>query len=80
MSRVRLLSEVLWGTALNETLLTGPDLINSLVGVICCFRREAVAVICDIERMFHQFSVSPEDRNYLSFFWREDGLNLKTEK
>lgn len=57
------------GISLNDTLLTGPDLINSLVGVLCRFRGEAVAVICDIEQMFHQFSVSPEVRNYLRFLW-----------
>ncbi|XP_073718035.1 uncharacterized protein [Misgurnus anguillicaudatus] len=66
------------GISLNDTLLTGPDLINSLVGVLCRFRREAVAVICDIEKMFHQFSVSPKARNYLRFLWWKDGL-LNTE-
>ncbi|KAG1968718.1 nek6 [Pimephales promelas] len=66
------------GISLNDTLLTGPDLINSLVGVLCRFRREAVAVICDIERMFYQFSVSPEVRNYLRFLWWEGGV-LETE-
>lgn len=62
------------GISLNDTLLTGPDLINSLVGVLCRFRKEAAAVICDIERMFHQFSVSPEVRNYQRFLWWEGGL------
>ena len=47
------------GISLNDTLLTGPDLINPLVGVLCRFRKEAVAIICDIERMFYQFSVTP---------------------
>ncbi|KAK0138995.1 hypothetical protein N1851_024471 [Merluccius polli] len=61
------------GISLNDTLLTGPDLINSLVGVLLRFRREAVAVICDIEKMFHQFSVLPECRNYLKFLWWEGG-------
>ncbi len=61
------------GVSLNDTLLTGPDLINSLLGVLCCFRKEAVAIICDIEKMFHQFYVSPELRNYLRFLWWEDG-------
>ncbi|KAG5266126.1 hypothetical protein AALO_G00250060 [Alosa alosa] len=55
------------------TLLTGPDLINSLFGVLCRFRKEAVAIICDIEKMFHQFYASPELRNYLRFLWWEDG-------
>nr|XP_043906906.1 uncharacterized protein LOC122785246 [Solea senegalensis] len=66
------------GISLNDTLLTGPDLINSLVGVLCRFRKEAVAVICDIEKMFHQFCVSPEVRDYLRFLWWEDG-QLETE-
>ncbi|XP_054600468.2 uncharacterized protein [Nothobranchius furzeri] len=61
------------GVSLNNTLLTGPDLINTLVGVLCRFRKEAVAIICDIERMFYQFSVTPEYRNYLKFLWWKGG-------
>ena len=61
------------GVSLNDTLLTGPDLINSLLGVLCRFRKEAVAVICDIEKMFHQFFVPPVLRNYLRFLWWEGG-------
>lgn len=66
------------GISLNNTLMTGPDLINSLVGVLCRFRKEAVAVICNIERMFHQFYIPPEMRNYLRFLWWENG-QLETE-
>ena len=40
-----------------------------LVGVICRFRKEPVAVVCDIEQMFYQFRVSPEHRDYLRFLW-----------
>ncbi len=61
------------GISLNDTLLTGPDLINSLVGVLCRFRRERVAVVCDIKKMFHQFHVFPEARNFLRFLWWEGG-------
>lgn len=66
------------GISLNDTLLTGPDLINSLVGVLCRFRREAVAITCDIEKMFHQFYVPPNMRNYLRFLWWKGG-QLETE-
>ncbi|XP_041845165.1 uncharacterized protein LOC121642470 [Melanotaenia boesemani] len=66
------------GISLNDTLLTGPDLINSLVGVLCRFRKEAVAVICDIEKMFHQFYIPPVMRDYLRFLWWENG-QLDTE-
>ncbi|XP_026094281.1 uncharacterized protein LOC113066585 [Carassius auratus] len=60
-------------TSLNEHLLTGPDLTNTLVGVLCRFRKGQVAIMCDVERMFHQFHVAPKDRDYLRFLWWEDG-------
>lgn len=54
-------------TSLNEHLLTGPDLTNTLVGVLCRFRKGQVAIMCDVERMFHQFHVAPSDQDYLRF-------------
>ncbi len=60
-------------TSLNEHLLTGPDLTNTLVGVLCRFRKGQVAIMCDVERMFHQFYVAPKDRDYLRFLWWEEG-------
>ncbi|XP_035525621.1 uncharacterized protein LOC118333908 [Morone saxatilis] len=64
-------------TSLNDHLLTGPDLTNTLVGVLCRFRKGSVAVMCDVERMFHQFHVKREDQDYLRFLWWENG-NLET--
>ncbi|XP_039456643.1 uncharacterized protein LOC120433805 [Oreochromis aureus] len=64
-------------TSLNDHLLTGPDLTNTLVGVLCRFRKGSVAIMCDIERMFHQFHVKREDQDYLRFLWWENG-NLET--
>ncbi|XP_038070490.1 uncharacterized protein LOC119739571 [Patiria miniata] len=61
------------GTSLNGHLLTGPDLINNLTGVLLRFREHPIAVMCDIERMFHQFLVNEEDRDYLRFLWWENG-------
>ena len=66
------------GTSLNEHLLQGPDLMNSLVGVLCRFREQPIAIMGDIERMFHQFRVRVEDRDYLRFLWWKDG-NLNEE-
>lgn len=65
-------------TCLNDHLLTGPDLTNTLVGVLCRFRKGLVAVMCDIERMFHQFHVKVEDQDYLRFLWWESG-NLESK-
>lgn len=60
-------------TSLNDHLLTGPELTNTLVGVLCRFRKGPVAIMCDVERMFHQFHVKPEDQDYLRFLWWENG-------
>ena len=63
------------GDSLNEDLLQGPDYTNNLAGVLCRFRRivqEKIAFVCDIEGMFHQVSVTPEDRNYLRFLLFEN--------
>ena len=60
------------GESLNDHLLQGPDLTNTLVGVLNRFRKEPVAFICDVEQMFHQFRVNVEDRNYLRFMWWKD--------
>ncbi len=41
------------GLSLNRVLLTGPDLNNTLLGVLIRFRKEPVAVTVDIQQMFH---------------------------
>ena len=61
------------GESLNKQLLQGPDMTNNLTGVLCRFRKEAVAFICDIEGMFHQVRVSEENRDLLRFLWWENG-------
>lgn len=61
------------GQSLNDHLLQGPDLTNSLVGVLCRFRQEPITLVCDLEQIFHQFRVNSEHRNYLRFFWWENG-------
>ena len=61
------------GVSFNDQLLQGPDLTNTLVGVLMRFRKEPVAFICDIEQVFHQFRVIAKDRNYLRFLWWKNG-------
>ena len=57
------------GASLNKHLLQGPDLINALVGVLCRFRKDYVPIMCDVEQMFFQFLVCPDDRDFLRFLW-----------
>ena len=60
------------GVSLNRELLTGPDFMNSLVGVLTRFRREDIGAMCDVEQMFHSFHVDPKHRNFLRFLWFKD--------
>ena len=73
------------GDSLNKHLLQGPDMINNLTDILCRFRAERVALVCDIEGMFHQVAcwsltslchsmfhqvrVVAEHRNFLRFLW-----------
>ena len=60
------------GESLNSNLLTGPDLLNNLVGVLLRFREHPVAVFSDIEGMFMQIAVTQEDQSALRFLWMID--------
>ena len=59
--------------SLNRHLLQGPNLTNTLIGVLSRFRQEAVAFMCDIEAMFHQVRVNEEHRDFLRFLWWDKG-------
>lgn len=59
--------------SLNSQLLQGPDLMNSLIGVIMRFRQEPIALAADIQAMFHQVRVIEEDCDALRFLWWPDG-------
>ena len=58
------------GTSLNENLLTGPDFLLTIPGVLIRFRQEAVALNADIEKMFLQVGMRTEDQPALRFLWR----------
>ena len=60
-------------TSLTDQLLQGPDLTNSLVGILLRFRQGRIGISADIEKMFHQVRVSPQDTHALSFLWWPGG-------
>lgn len=61
------------GMSLNDVVYPGPDLTNSLVGVLLRFRCRKVAMMADIQAMFHQVKVPREERDVLRFLWFPDG-------
>lgn len=60
------------GVSLNDVLLSGPDLNNTLVGVLMRFRKEAIAITADVQQMFYSFNVREDHRDYLRFLWYQD--------
>ncbi|XP_067927966.1 uncharacterized protein [Watersipora subatra] len=62
------------GISLNDILLTGPDHMNSLIGILLRFRKEPIAVTSNIQKMFYNFFVKQEHRDYLRFLWVDEKL------
>ena len=56
----------------NIKLLTGPFLLNSLLGVLMLFREYPIAVLPDIEGTFLQIAINQTDRSALRFLWIND--------
>ena len=57
------------GVRLNVALYQGPDLTNSLRGILLRFREKSVAVCADIASMFNAFKIPSQHSDVLRFFW-----------
>lgn len=59
--------------SLNDHPLTGPHLTYTLVGVLCRFRKGPIAIMRDVEWMFHHFHVAKKHQDYQRFLWWDKG-------
>lgn len=60
------------GVSLNDVLLTGPELNNSLLGVLLRFQRDRVAILANIQQTFYCFLIHRNHCNFLRFLWHKD--------
>ena len=59
------------GTCINDHLLTGPKLIQSIWSVLIRFRQNSHAFTCDINAMYLNVKVPVQDQPFLCMFYRE---------
>lgn len=65
------------GISLNQTLFTGPTIQSDLFSLLIRFRKYPIVITGDIEKMYRQFLVREEDRNYQCILWRDAKDQLK---
>ena len=67
------------GISLNDAICQGPKLQRDLVDVLLRFRRFPVALVCDIAEMYLRIGISPADRQFHKFLWRDLDQSRKPE-
>jgi hypothetical protein len=58
------------GQSLNDTLHTGPKLLQAIVRVLLNFRLHRVVFTADVRQMYRQISIAPNDREFQRIIWR----------
>ncbi|XP_055632587.1 uncharacterized protein LOC129773061 [Toxorhynchites rutilus septentrionalis] len=59
------------GVSLNDILMVGPVVQNSLLTIIMRFRLHRYAVVADIAKMYRMVNVNPKDHNLQRILWRK---------
>ena len=54
---------------MNNKLLSAPDLLRNLVGIVFRFRDYQIAITADVESLFSQVAAPREESRVLDFLW-----------
>ncbi|XP_032690610.1 uncharacterized protein LOC116853592 [Odontomachus brunneus] len=63
-------SKITSGRSLNDILMIGPTIQNSLIEIMIRFRMHKIALTGDIKKMYRQVIIDPQDRDYQRILWR----------
>ncbi|XP_068987944.1 uncharacterized protein [Bombus flavifrons] len=66
------------GVSLNDVLHTGPKLQDDLFFILLRFRSHQYVITGDVEKMYRQFLVRPEDRKFQQILWRNSDGRVDT--
>ncbi|XP_021966495.1 uncharacterized protein LOC110861676 [Folsomia candida] len=60
------------GVSLNDTMMVGPTIQDSLTDLLTRFRIHKIAFVADVAKMYRQILLSSPDREFHRILWRED--------
>ncbi|XP_068986183.1 uncharacterized protein [Bombus flavifrons] len=66
------------GVSLNNVLHTGPKLQDDIFFILLRFRSHQYVITGDVEKMYRQFLVRPEDRKFQQILWRNSDGRVDT--
>ena len=66
--------------SLNDVIYAGPKLQKNLFDVLIRFRRNPVALVCDIKEMFLQIEIPEKDRLYFRILWHNLDANQEPQE
>lgn len=58
------------GKSLNDNLLVGPTIQDTLLDILLRFRLHKIAFTADVQEMYRQIFVDPRDRDFQRILWR----------
>ncbi|XP_063975050.1 uncharacterized protein LOC135161431 [Diachasmimorpha longicaudata] len=61
------------GISLNDAMLVGPTIQNNISEQVVRFRTHRYVITADIEKMYRQILVHPDDRQFQKIFWHYQG-------
>lgn len=65
------------GLSLNETLMVGPTIQDNIFTHLVRFRIHIFVISGDIEKMYRQIWIRPEDRQYQKILWRNESGDIQ---
>ncbi|XP_055585057.1 uncharacterized protein LOC129737915 [Uranotaenia lowii] len=66
------------GIAINDCLMVGPTIQDTLVTIVIRFRFNEVALVADITKMFRQIWIHQSDRHLQQIYWKdENDINVR---
>lgn len=60
------------GVALNDKLLSGPNLLINILKPLMQFRANKIAFVADVQKMFHRILINERDQQCQRLLWREN--------